>query len=83
MGKSWNPGEKREIAEQTQTHRDSAWPAAQVVAYTGSKINFFLVKLEVWLTGILSLAGVEILEDHYGVGNVVALAIMEVKCSVD
>ena len=35
------------------------------------------------MTGILSLAGVEILEDHYDVGNVVALAIMEVKCSVD
>ena len=25
----------------------------------------------------------KILEDHYDVGNVVALAIMEVKCSVD
>ena len=68
LGKSWNPGEKREIAEQTQTHRDSAW--AQAVAYSSSKNCFFLV--EVFFTGTFTLAGLEILEDHYGVGNVIA-----------
>ena len=42
--------------------------------YTSSSKNFFLVKREVFFTETITLAGLEVLEDHYGVGNVIAHA---------
>ena len=71
LGKSWNPGENGEIAEQTQTDRDSAWAAAQVEAYSSSSKNFFFGEEGSFFTETITLAGLEVLEDHYGVGNVI------------
>ena len=47
---------RSEIAEQTQTDRDSAWSAAAQEVFSGT----------------LTSAGLEILVDHYSAGDVVA-----------